>query len=424
MNLEPIFARIDAARDDLVALTRDLIQIPTVNPPGRDYRPCCDYLAARLRAAGFEPNVLRADGARADSDEYPRFNIVARRDSGRPGPCIHFNSHIDVVEPGAGWTVDPFAAEVRDGRVYGRGACDMKGGLAASIVAVEALLRAVPDLPGVLEVSGTADEETGGYGGVAWLAAQGAFAAVDHVIIPEPLNKDCVCLGHRGVWWGEVTVRGHIAHGSMPFLGISAIRGAAAFLAKVETELLPRLNQRRTAMPVIPEGARQSTLNINAIHGGADPIADPTAFPAALVADACTVVLDRRYLIEEDAEQVRGEIEDLLRATAAERPDFDYALRELWTVPPTMTDPKSPLVTALSDAVGRVLDVPARHVASPGTYDQKHLARIANLHNCVAYGPGELELAHQPDEFIDIDDMVASAKVMAAATLRLLTGAT
>lgn len=424
MTLDAVFARIDAARDDLVALTRDLIQIPTVNPPGNDYATCCDYLARRLQAAGFETSLLRAEGAPADSQKYPRVNIVARRDSGRPGPCIHFNSHIDVVDPGAGWTVDPFAAEVRDGRVYGRGACDMKGGLAASIVAVEALLRAVPDLPGAIEISGTADEETGGFGGVAWLAEQGHFSPqrVDHVIIPEPLNKDCVCLGHRGVWWGEVTVRGHIAHGSMPFLGVSAIRGAAAFLTKIESELLPRLNQRRTAMPVIPEAARQSTLNINAVHGGADPIEDPTAFPAALVADACTVVLDRRYLIEEDAAQVRAEIEDLLRAVAKERPDFDYALRELWSVPPTMTDPKSPLVTALSDAVDQVLATPARHVASPGTYDQKHIARIANLHNCVAYGPGELELAHQPDEFIEIDDMVASAKVMAAATLRLLTG--
>ena len=424
MTLDAVFAAIDDARGDLVALTADLIRMPTVNPPGRDYRPCCDFLARRLQADGFETAVLRAAGAPGDSDAFPRYNVVARRDSGRPGPCVHFNSHIDVVDPGAGWTVDPFAAEVRDGRVYGRGACDMKGGLAASIIAVEALLRAVPDLPGAIEVSGTADEETGGYGGVAWLAEQGHFAAplVDHVIIPEPLNKDCVCLGHRGVWWGEVTVRGHIAHGSMPFLGVSAIRGAAAFLAKVEDDLLPRLNQRRTAMPVIPEGARQSTLNINAIHGGADPIADPTAFPAALVADSCTVTLDRRFLVEEDVAQVRGEIEDLLRAVAAERPDFDYDLRELWSVDPTMTDPASPLVVALTDAVGTVLGNPARHVASPGTYDQKHIARIANLHNCVAYGPGALELAHQPDEFVAIDDMVASAKVMAAATHRLLTG--
>ncbi len=425
MNLDPVFARIDAARDDLIGLTQDLIRIPTVNPPGVDYRPCCDYLARRLTASGFEVQVVRAQGAPADSDEFPRFNMVARRDSGRPGPCVHFNSHIDVVDPGRGWTVDPFTAQVRDGRVYGRGACDMKGGLAASIVAVEALLRAVPDLPGVIEVSGTADEESGGYAGVAWLAERGYFSPgrVDHVIIPEPLNKDCVCLGHRGVWWGEVTVKGRIAHGSMPFLGTSAIRGAGAFLAKLETELLPRLNQRRTAMPVIPEGARQSTLNINAIHGGADPIADPTAFPAALVADVCTIVLDRRYLIEEKPDQVRAEIADLLRDVSAERPDFDYDLRDLWTVEPTMTDPASPLVTALSDAIGQVLSVDARHVASPGTYDQKHIARIGNLHNCVAYGPGTLELAHQPDEFIEIDDMVASAKVMAAATLRLLTGA-
>ena len=115
-----------------------------------------------------------------------------------------------MVEPGAGWTRDPFGAEIEDGRIYGRGACDMKGGLAASIVAAEALIDTVPDLPGAIEISGTVDEESGGYAGVAWLAERGYFSQprVDHVLIPEPLYKNCVCLGHRGVWWGEIEMRG------------------------------------------------------------------------------------------------------------------------------------------------------------------------------------------------------------------------
>ncbi|TIT02050.1 MAG: M20/M25/M40 family metallo-hydrolase, partial [Mesorhizobium sp.] len=124
-----------------VALTADLIRFPTVNPPGEAYRPCAEFLGERLKKLGFETEFIRAEGAPGDSDRYPRVNVVARLDGRSPGPCVHFNSHIDVVEAGDGWAVDPFAGVVKDGRVYGRGACDMKGGLAASVIAVEAFME-------------------------------------------------------------------------------------------------------------------------------------------------------------------------------------------------------------------------------------------------------------------------------------------
>ncbi len=418
-----IFDRIDAARDELVALTQALVRMPTVNPPGDAYTECCELIGDRLRVPGFAVRYLRAEGGVGDSARYPRTNVVCRIEGSRPGPCVHFNGHIDVVAAGEGWSVDPFAGELRDGRVYGRGACDMKGGLAAAIIAVEALLAEWRDFPGALEVSGTVDEETGGYAGVAWLAERGYFSRprVDYVIIPEPLNKDCVCLGHRGVWWAEIEIKGRTAHGSMPFLGVSAIRGAAAFLAKVERDLQPRLNQRRTAMPVIPDEARLSTVNVNSIHGGQAEGHD--GFPAALVADSCRIVVDRRFLIEETLDQVRDEIADLLAAVRREHPGLRCDLRDLWAVEPTMTDPKSPLVRALGRGVEDVLGRPPKHVASPGTYDQKHVQRVGQLQDCVAYGPGILDLAHQPDEYVGIDDMVQSAKVMAAAAVDLLSGA-
>jgi len=423
---DALFQRIDDRHDEVADLTASLIRIPTVNPPGDAYEPCARFLGERLAARGFTAEYLRAEGAIGDSDRYPRLNVVARIEGDSPGPCVHFNSHIDVVAPGEGWTVDPFAGEVREGRVYGRGACDMKGGLAASVVAVEAILDQGISFPGAIEISGTVDEETGGYAGVAWLAERGHFSPprVDHVIIPEPLYKDAVCLGHRGVWWSEVEVRGRIAHGSMPFLGVSAIRGMGAFLAKIEDELYPRLAQRRTRMPVIPDLARQSTLNFNSLHGGLPDQGDAEGFPSALVADRCRLVLDRRYLLEESEDDVKQEVLDLLESLKAERPEFDYQLRDLWSVPPTMTEPEAPVVRSLDRAIEAVLGAPARHVASPGTYDQKHIARVGHLKDCVAYGPGILELAHQPDEYIDIADMVASAKIMAAAALDLLNGGT
>lgn len=417
---DALFARIEAKRDDLVALTRDLIRFPTVNPPGEAYTPCAEFLGGRLKARGFEIGYHRGEGAAGDSERYPRTNVVARKEGSRPGPCIHFNGHIDVVEVGHGWTVEPFEGLVRDGKVYGRGACDMKGGLAAAVIAVEALLEEHNDLPGALEISGTVDEETGGYGGVGYLAKQGFFSRprVDHVIIPEPLNVDRVCIGHRGVWWAEVETHGRIAHGSMPFLGDCAVRHMGAFLSKLESELYPALAEKRTEMPVVPEGARQSTLNINSIHGGLSE--DFEGLPAPLVPDSCRLVLDRRYLIEEDPEEVKREIVALLDGLKHDRAGFDYALREVLAFQPTMTDPQAPVVRAVSAAIEKVLGKPAEQVVSPGTYDQKHIVRVGHLEDCIAYGPGILDLAHQPDEYVGIDDMVASAKVMAAATLALL----
>ena len=147
MNLaDRLSAEIAARRDDLVELCQDLIKIPTLNPPGENYREICDYLDRRLLKSGFHTELIRAKGALGDSDRYPRWNIVARKEGPRGGECVHLNSHIDIVEVGRGWTTDPFDGEVIDGKVYGRGACDMKGGLAASIIAAEAFIAICPDL--------------------------------------------------------------------------------------------------------------------------------------------------------------------------------------------------------------------------------------------------------------------------------------
>ncbi|MFO8126836.1 acetylornithine deacetylase/succinyl-diaminopimelate desuccinylase family protein [Yoonia sp.] len=410
-------------RNDLIALTQNLIRIPTLNPPGDCYREICEYLDRRLRKSGFETEMIRAHGTPGDSDKYPRWNIVAWREGGRAGDCVHFNSHTDVVEVGSGWTKDPFGGELTDGKIYGRGACDMKGGLAASIIAAEAFVETHPDYAGAIEISGTADEESGGYGGVAYLAEKGYFdpARVQHVIIPEPLNKDRVCLGHRGGWWAEIETFGEIAHGSMPFLGDCAVRHMGAVLTEFESKLYPAMAARMTDMPVVPEGARSSTMNINSIHGGQpEQDADYTGLPAHCVPDSCRIVIDRRFLAEENVDDVRNEVKDLLEGLKAGRDRFDYDLREINVVLPSMTEREAPVVQIVAAEIEKVLGKPAEFVASPGTYDQKHIDRIGKLKNCIAYGPGILELAHKPDEYVGVDDMIDSAQVMAGALGQIL----
>ncbi|MCF6126817.1 acetylornithine deacetylase/succinyl-diaminopimelate desuccinylase family protein [Mesorhizobium sp. M7A.F.Ca.CA.001.07.2.1] len=420
---ERLLRAIDDRRDDVVALTTELIRFPTINPPGEAYRPCAEYLGARLKKSGFETEFIRAEGTPGDTDRYPRVNVVARFDGRSSGACVHFNSHIDVVEAGDGWTVDPFAGIVKDGKVYGRGACDMKGGLAASIIAAEAFLEVFPDFPGAIEISGTVDEESGGFGGVAHLARLGYFSKprVDHVIIPEPLNKDRICLGHRGVWWAEIETKGEIAHGSMPFLGDNAVRHMGAVLRAFEDELFPALDRKMTRMPVVPEGAKRSTMNINSIHGGQTEDFRP-GLPSPNVPDSCRLTIDRRFLLEEDLDTVKGEVTGILDRLKRERTKFDYEIRDLMEVLPLMTERDAPVVKAVAQGIMAIFDREPGYVISPGTYDQKHIARIGHIYDCIAYGPGILDLAHRPDEWVGIADMVESAKVMAIGLNVLLRG--
>ena len=306
----------------------------------------------------------------------------------------------------------------------------MKGGLASSVIDCEALIESGLPLPGTLEISGTVDEESGGFSGVGYLAERGYFSKprVHHVIIPEPLGVDRICLGHRGVYWAEVETRGRIAHGSMPFLGDSAISYMGAFLHLLETRLLPQLSERRTGEPVEPAGARVSTLNINSIHGGQlsqryslDARGWPTSdLPAPVVAHSCRAVLDRRFIAEENLAEVKREILSMLEELQRSRPGFDFQIREIMSFVPTATPRDAPVVDATARAIARVLGREPSYIASPGTYDQKHIVRSGKLQDCIAYGPGILDLAHQPDEYVGIQEMVDSAKIMALAALQLM----
>jgi succinyl-diaminopimelate desuccinylase len=138
------------------------------------------------------------------------------------------------------------------------------------------------------------------------------------------------------------------------------------------------------------------------------------------VPDSCRIVIDRRFLDEEPLDMVRDEVTGLLDGLKSSRAKFDYALTELNHVLPSMTDRNAPIAATIAGQIQKVLGKPAQFVASPGTYDQKHIDRIGKLKNCVAYGPGILELAHKPDEYIGVDDMMVSVEVMARSLAALL----
>jgi succinyl-diaminopimelate desuccinylase len=410
-----VLEEIERSRDEIVDFVCELIRVPTVNPPGDLYRDCTELIGRRLESHHFDVEKLEATGRPEHSEAHPRVNVLGRRAGRAPHPLVHLNGHIDVVPAGEGWSIDPFGGTVKDGRIYGRGATDMKSGIAAAVYAAEAIRRAGVELEGSVEISGTVDEESGGQAGVAWLAEQGRIASdrTDFVIIPEPFGAGRICVGHRGVYWFKVTSHGRAAHGSMPFLGVNAVANMSVVLEAIRNEFSHALSHRTTRMPVIPVAARRASINVNAIEGG--QVGQTTQSPC--VADRCEAVFDRRFLLEESLESVREEIVQLLDRLSAS--DSRFELTDLMTVDPVQTPEGSPLTSALTGAVQTVLGRKPELVASPGTYDQKHVVRIAGVEHCVAYGPGILELAHQVDEYCTVEDLLNATKVLALAILDL-----
>jgi len=415
--IDHVLTEIDRARDEIVDFASRLVRIPTVNPPGAEYETCAGVIGDQLRAHGAEVHILPATGRTEHTPDHPRINVLGRHDGSANGPAIHLNGHFDVVPVGLGWTRDPFGGDIVNGRLYGRGSCDMKAGLAAAVFAAAAIRRAGVRHAAPIDISGTVDEESGGFAGVGWLAEQGWISRerTKAVIIPEPFGVDRVCVGHRGVYWFEVIAEGRIAHGSMPYLGVNAVEGMSHLLDLVRDELGPALLQRVTAMPVVPEGSRHATININGIDGG-QPIDD---VPSPCVADRCRVVFDRRFLLEEGLDKARAEIHGLIKKAHARMPEVKFSIADRLIFEPTQAPLDAPLIGALTAAIEDVTGRQASLVASPGTYDQKHVARIAGVPHCVAYGPGQLDLAHQPDEYCSVDDIIDCTKVIALAVMTL-----
>ena len=404
--MSALFQAVDELVPEMLHFTRELIAFPTVNPPGDCYRECAEWIGSRLAGFGFEVRLIPAEGHKDHSDRYPRWNMIATRSGASPRPLVHFNGHIDVVPAGAGWSRDPFRASIESGKLYGRGTSDMKCGLAAAIYACEALRRVGVPLRGSLEISATADEESGGFAGVAYLARAGLLTSrtIDYVIIPEPFGPSRICIGHRGLYWFRIVAHGRTAHGSMPHLGVNAIDHMAALIDEI----------RRTVAPEI--AARRGSFNVNAIKGGQADEEPQTP----CVADRCEVICERRWVPEESLEEVRSQILCALERVSRNFPGGRFEIEDYGnTVQPTSTPQDAELIATLGQSIREVVGCDADLVTSPGTYDHKHFTHIGNIVQCVAYGPGELEQAHQPDEWCSVDGMVQACKVMALTAQKL-----
>ena len=371
---------------ETLELLQALIRCPSENPPGNEAEK------ARCLAAYFECHGIDVELTEID---HGRPNATASYGDGQP--TVILNGHIDTVPVGPGWTVDPFGAEIRDGFVYGRGAVDMLGGVAAMSAAVVALKRSAIELRGRVVVHAVVDEEVDSKGSKH--AAKDVTA--DYVIVTEPTAGIVQSFG-KGQLNVEIHFQGKAAHSSRPDLGRNAIHDAAAFIALVELE------NARIADTIHP-GVGPATFSTGVISGGTS---------GSTVAAECVVTLDRRLLPTETLHEAQAHVERLVDQLAAERPGLAA------TVTPTLLFPAFPPVldTRLAEVVQsvvRMLGISSGEVGgATGATDATWYASRGIP--TVIFGPGQIETCHQPDECIAIDELHSGTRALALIVARLL----
>ena len=377
MSLAKLAPGLDVA--GLAGLLEHLVAIDTQNPPGREAEAAA-LLASELDAIGFATEVRAISEGRA--------NVVARIDNG-PGPCFAFNSHLDTVPLGGGWTSDPLRLTDRDGRLFARGACDAKGSIAA-MVGAGCLLASRRDLwRGTLVLMFVADEEING-GGSRALAKQ--QPKVDLIVVGEPTNN-AVCAAHKGCLRPLIRAKGKAAHSGRPELGVNAILAAGHL-----TSLFDARDRELRAQnhPLVGH----ASLTVTRIAGG---IADN------VVPDNCEMVLDRRLLPGETLDAALDDLNALL--TRAKRDHgVDAELAAIRTrAGPTETSVDDPLVrnaVAISRTHGVSFPQPG---GLTGGCDLVHFHDVGAVG--VVLGPGSLDVAHQPDEYVPKGDLFRAALI-------------
>ena len=359
---------------DPVALASRLIRFDTVNPPGRE-AACARYLDELLRENGFRTQLVPMGEDRA--------SLIARRGRSRTGKPLVFTGHIDVVPLGArAWSCEPFGGEVRDGRVWGRGASDMKSGVAAFVAAaIEATPRVEDDTEVVLLI--TAGEETGceGASSIVKAGLQGSAGAL---VICEPTGN-VPFVGHKGALWVKAVATGKTAHGSMPEQGDNAVYKAARAV-----ERLSCFDFRCERHPVL--GA--PTLNVGSFHGGLNINSVP---------DRAEVQIDMRTIPGVDHAELRQRIRDHMKEA--------LELETLIDLPGIWTEPTHPWVARAGAIVAEVTGAPVRTATATYFTDASVLLPAMGGAPAIVIGPGEPTLAHQTDEWCSVEKIEQATEV-------------
>lgn len=382
---------INIPQEPLVRFTRELIQIQSWNPPG-DEAVAAERVAAEMRTLGLETEVIPLTSTRA--------NVVGRLRGNGSSRGLMLVGHLDTVPPGSGaWSYAPLSADLSNGRIYGRGTADMKGGLAAAIYAAGSLKQSGMALSGDLLIAGTAGEEVDCLGAQALLRS-GHLDGMTALGIPEPTGLE-LFTAHKGALWVKITTRGRTAHGSRPDLGINAILHMQKLISRIIS-----ISWETTAHPLLGT----PTINVATIQGGTK---------TNMIPDHCELTIDFRSLPSQDHAWIVQKIQTILAGLSELEPGFSAEL-EVTNDKAAMETPSEHPFVRLAQDVGQSLW--GKELEPKGvTYytDASVLAAKSGLPTIIL-GPGEAALAHQTDEWVSIDNIVETARFYARLAARYL----
>ena len=373
------------------ALLRDMLRAASVNPPGGE-RECAEVVYEKLKGLGLDVEyVEKAPG---------RTNVVATLRGVVGEPKLLYNGHIDVVPTGNGWSRDPFGAEVVDGVMYGRGAADMKSGVASMVAGIEAIVKSGMRLRGDLILTAVADEETGSVNGTRHLIEKGLRA--DMAVVSEPTDLR-VEIAQKGILWAEITTHGSGAHASRPHLGVNAIDGMREVLEVLKGVKL----EGRNELFDVP----QPVMSVTTIKGGTK---------INVIPDMCTIEIDRRLLPGESPEKALKDITDAIDGARSRNPKLKTTVKIIEEWPPMETAPHEPVVKSLVDTVQLVTGIsPGLYGKAAGT-DAAWLVRDAKIPTAL-FGPGDPKRSHTPDECVDLEKVTIAGRVFAALAANILS---
>jgi len=386
---------VDNNKEELCALVRKLVSIPSINIPG-------ERVGKQLEVGNFLYKKFREMGLNNVhfQDVYPGArNILGETPASSKEIGIVFNGHTDTVHI-KNMTIDPFAGSILNGKIYGRGTADMKAGLAAAIIAVKAFLDLNTNPSKRILLAAVVDEEGLGRG-TNKLISEGVKAK--YGIVGEPTcfgGRLKIAIAHKGRAELEVTVKGKASHGCEPALGLNAISKMSDVIKAIEGKLSPKLNTKSHPLLGVP------TVNIGVIQGGTQ---------ANIVPDRCKIKIDRRTLPGETLASILSEIEDVLEQLRGKDPDLNVSVKVAKSTlkrksEPMETSPDEKIVKVAKWAVECVSGVSAGIWGSPGYTDASPMVNKARIPTIVL-GPGRV--GHTPDEHVHIAEVVDCAKVYA-----------